>query len=264
MPVAVSLSPVSVSGDDGRELPAGRDALCLVTPQHVAPPDGGTAVLRLTVAAGPEPVSGAVEVAAPDGLPVTASGPGGPLLFDLPALGHAEWMLRAGPAAAPGRYFVAARITEPSGQVVEDVVPVAAGEPPVPGWRAPVDDLLMAADAQQHARTAELDVAPLAAEITVPPGGRGELAIRLANRVRSQIRGEAQLLSPFGTWGMAGPWAQGFTLDPGEETTARFALAAAADARPGSQWWALVKIMYFGRLRYTEAIPVSITGSAQR
>jgi alpha-mannosidase len=263
MPVAVSLSPVSVSGEDGRDTGAGRDSLCLLTPQHVALPDGGTTVLRLTVAAGPDPVSGAVEVEAPDGLPVTPSGPGGPLLFDLPALGHGEWMLRAGPAAAPGRYFVSARITDPSGQVVEDVVPVAAGEPPVPRWGAPLEDVLTAAEAQQQATEAELDVAPLSAGITVAPGGRAELAIRLASRVRSPIRGEAQLLSPFGSWGLAGPWAQGFTVGPGGETTARFTLMPPADARPGSTWWAVVKIMYFGRLRYTESIPVSVSGSAQ-
>jgi hypothetical protein len=32
-----------------------------------------------------------------------------------------------------------------------------------------------------------------------------------------------------------------------------------ATERPGSQWWALVKVMYFGRVRYTEAIPVIIS-----
>jgi hypothetical protein len=29
--------------------------------------------------------------------------------------------------------------------------------------------------------------------------------------------------------------------------------------RPGTQWWALVKIMYFGRVRYSAVVPVTVT-----
>jgi hypothetical protein len=256
MPVAVSLTPVSLGSDGGQETDP--SSLCLATPQHVGLIDGGSAVVRVTIAAGAEPVSGAVQLDVPEGLPVA---PDAELRFDLPPLGHAEWMLTVGPVAAPGRYFLAARITDPLGQVIEDVLPVAVGEPPAPSWRAPIEELLVAVEAQQQATAAELDAAPLTAGITVPPGGRGELAVRLANRTRSQIRGEAQLLSPFGSWELIGPWTQGFALGPGEETAVRYGLAAALNARPGGHWWALVKIMYFGRLRYTEAIPLSISGT---
>jgi len=31
-----------------------------------------------------------------------------------------------------------------------------------------------------------------------------------------------------------------------------------ATARPGTRCWALVKVMYFGRVRYTPAVPVHI------
>jgi hypothetical protein len=33
-----------------------------------------------------------------------------------------------------------------------------------------------------------------------------------------------------------------------------------ASARPGTRWWALVKVMYFGRVRYSAAVPVTVTG----
>jgi hypothetical protein len=29
-------------------------------------------------------------------------------------------------------------------------------------------------------------------------------------------------------------------------------------ARPGARWWALVKVVYFGRVRYSTAIPVTV------
>jgi hypothetical protein len=38
----------------------------------------------------------------------------------------------------------------------------------------------------------------------------------------------------------------------------RFGVAVPATARPGARWWALVKVMYFGRVRYSQAVPVSI------
>jgi len=35
-------------------------------------------------------------------------------------------------------------------------------------------------------------------------------------------------------------------------------VAIARDARPGQQWWALAKVMYFGRLRYSEPIWINV------
>jgi hypothetical protein len=29
-------------------------------------------------------------------------------------------------------------------------------------------------------------------------------------------------------------------------------------ARPGAHWWAVVKVMYFGRVRYSQAVPVRV------
>ena len=79
----------------------------------------------------------------------------------------------------------------------------------------------------------------------------------MTSGLASELHGEAQLISPFGTWEMLGPWTQGFSIAPGTSTVLRFAVSVPVTAR-NAQWWALVKVMYYGRVRYTEAIPVVI------
>jgi len=195
----------------------------------------GAGLLRLTVACGPEPASGAASIEVPGGLSVD---PAGPLAFDLPARGHAGWDLavRAQPGAPRGRYFVAAGITDDAGQALEDAALVTVGE-----------------------AGAEADLTLLARELALCPGDRGEIAVRLANHSASALRGEAQLVSPFGSWSEIRPWSQGFRAEPGGSAAIAFRVAVPATARPGQHWWALVKVMYFGRLRYSEPVAVTIT-----
>ena len=129
------------------------------------------AVVRLTVACGPEPATGAVELDVPPGLEAT---PGGPLRYDLPALGHAHWDLtvRGAAGAAPGHYFLAARIRDQLGQVLEDVTAVLLGGPPLPDLDLPLDALLPALRADEQAIAAEVQVTVLTPEIRVRPGRR--------------------------------------------------------------------------------------------
>ncbi len=244
LPVAVHLSP-------------GRIAL----PEAAA---GGTeeatAELRLTVACGPGPAAGTVQLAADDGLLLD---PAGPLTYDLRPRGYACWDLavRARPGARPGRHFVAAQIADGVGQVLEDAALVSVGEPPAPALDLPLDELLPRYLADQQATAAELDLTLLTPDPRVPPGGRGEIAVRLSNATASQIRGEAQLVSPFGSWAGARPWTQGFSADQGGDVTLAFTVTAPPTARPGQHWWALVKVMYFGRVRYSEPAAVTIVRS---
>jgi hypothetical protein len=119
-------------------------------------------------------------------------------------------------------------------------------------------DALLVADLV--AREAEVEVAMVPAVLEVAPGGRAALTVRLDNRTGSVIRGESQLMSPFGTWHQAGPWTRGFTAAPGETITIGYTVAVPAWARPGSQWWALAKVMYFGRVRYTECAQIRVAG----
>jgi hypothetical protein len=148
-----------------------------------------------------------------------------------------------------------------AGQILEDVATIAVGEQAVPPRDTPLDELLPLLEADEQATAAELAVTWPEDGITLVPGEHGEIAVRLVNQARSQIRGEAQLVSPFGTWDAISPWTRGFTIEPGAAVTVRYdvvAPAAGVLARPGAQWWALVKVCYFGRVRYTGAIRVSI------
>src|SRR5207247_970446 len=101
LPVAVHLSPVCVG----------------------LPDLGETAALTLTVGCGAEPASGTVELVAPAGVTVAASRD---LRYDLAPGGYAAWGLsvRVPPGTAPGRYFVAARIRDDLGQLIEDTAMV--------------------------------------------------------------------------------------------------------------------------------------------
>ena len=160
------------------------------------------------------------------------------------------------PGIAPGRYFVSARTTDDLGQVLEDTTLITVGEPPAPARGMPRERLDALLIADMVAREAEVEVAVAPAVLEVAPGQRAALTVRLANRTASVIRGESQLMSPFGTWHQVGPWTRGFTAGPGETITVDYAVAVPAWARPGSHWWALAKVMYFGRVRYTECVRI--------
>jgi hypothetical protein len=92
------------------------------------------------------------------------------------------------------------------------------------------------------------------------PGEKSEIAVSLRNATASPLRGEAQLVSPFGSWDQVRPWTLGFSAGAGNTATVRFAVTVPAVARSGQHWWAIVKVMYFGRVRYTEPVAVSVGG----
>jgi hypothetical protein len=156
---------------------------------------------------------------------------------------------------------VAARIRDGLGQLIEDTAMVAVGEHRWPDPDLPPEETLDRLQADYSAGAAEVDLAVLTPELRLAPGGQGELQVKVTSRLASELRGEAQLISPFGSWPLLGPWTQGFSAVPQASTILRFAVSVPATERPGSQWWALVKVMYFGRVRYTEAIGVIIAAA---
>jgi hypothetical protein len=244
LPVAVHLSPVRVALAE-------------------AGAAGGSAGLRLTVGCGAEAASGAVELTVPGELTVS---PAGPFRYELAPGGYAAWDLtvRAAPETGNGRYFLAARIgdgLDGPGLVIEDAAMVAVGERRWPDPDLPPEETLELLQADYIASAAEVELAVLTPELRLTPGGQAELAVSVTSGLASELRGEAQLVSPFGSWDLLGPWTQGFRAAPGEPVVLRFDVLASAAARHGT-WWALVKIMYFGRVRYTDAVPV-IVGPAR-
>jgi alpha-mannosidase len=248
MPVTVHLSPGHVT---------------LADPAADRQP--GPRPLHVSVACGHGSASGEVTLDVPPGLTVTGpdGSAAGPLRYALDAgCPHWEWELSvtARPGTAPGRYFVSARTADDLGQALEDTALITVGEPPPPSRAMPraERDALLVADLQ--AREAEVEVAVEPAVLGVAPGGHATLTVRMANRTASWVRGESQLMSPFGTWHQVEPWTRGFTAAPGETIAIDYTVAVPAWARHGSHWWALAKVMYFGRVRYTECAQIQVTG----
>jgi len=226
------------------------------SPVRVALAEPGDAALTVTVGCGSEPASGTVELVVPAEVTVTSEAD---LRYELAPGGYAAWdlVVRVPPETAAGRYFVAARIRDDLGHPVEDTAMVAVGERRWPDPDLPPEETLELMQADYIAAAAEMDLTVLTPELRLTPGGQGELQVRVTSGLASELHGEAQLISPFGTWEMLGPWTQGFSIAPGASTVLRFAASVPVTAR-NAQWWALVKVMYYGRVRYTEAIPVAI------
>jgi len=201
----------------------------------------------------------------PPGLMLTGPDgtPPGPLRYALADRGYARWDLsvRALPDTGPGRYFVAARIGDNLGQVLEDAALITIGEPPGPVPGQPRAEFVAAMEADRQARAAEAEVELLPAGLKLAPGECGTLSVRLTNRTAGVIRGESQLVSPFGSWAQARPWTCGFTADPGQTVVLGYAVTVPAGARPETHWWALAKVMYFGRVQYTDCAEIRVTGS---
>jgi hypothetical protein len=135
---------------------------------------------------------------------------------------------------------------------------VAVGEAEPPTVDVPLDELLPGLEAISLAEAAEAELTMLSDHLELPPGGNGEVALRLSNSTATKLRGEAQLISPHGSWATLPGWVTDFSVDPGCSTMLTFRVAVPRDARPGQRWWTLVKVMYFGRLRYSEAIWINV------
>ena len=191
-----------------------------------------------------------------------------------------EATVRPAAGATPGRYFVAARIEDEAGQRHEDVVTIDI-RPGGDGTSArPVGDQRSAAlewaveralatagiepanasspnAGARHDPGGELLVRLMSDGITVARGADGVLRVSMRNLAASEIRGEAQVLSPLETWSTITPWTQGFTVAPGDEAIVDFEVRPPVDVVAGT-YWALVKVMYFGRLLYSESVPFTI------
>ncbi|MFI8083875.1 NEW3 domain-containing protein [Kitasatospora sp. NPDC086009] len=175
--------------------------------------------------------------------------------------GHLRFPVTITPPAAaePGLYFAAVRITHED-QRIEDVVTLAVGELPgllpAPG-ETPEDWTAAQGTESMDGRDTGLTVTVAEERLRLTPGGRATLAVRLANRTRGEIRGELQLVSPWGTWEAVGAPVRGFTLAAGATETTAFELAAPEDAEPGASW-ALAKVMWFGRCQYSPAVALVV------
>jgi alpha-mannosidase len=268
MPVAVHFSPTrvtlgDVAPDTDRASGANGEISGAEAGSGAETVSDGTRV-TLTVACGPAGGRGTVELVVPDGLTISVAGasavPGGPLPYDLEPNGFAAWdvAVSALPGTAGGRYFLTARITDDLGQVLEDAVLVTIGEAGGPDPDLPPEELFFRLHSDLTALAGEADLEVLTPAVRLVPGERGSLEVRVTSHLASQLRGEAQLISPVGTWQATGPWTQPVTLPAGGSAIVRFDVTVPATAEPGWESWLLVKLMYFGRVRYSEAVPLTV------
>jgi hypothetical protein len=142
---------------------------------------------------------------------------------------------------------------------VEDAALVTVGEPPAPPLDLPLDELLPLLEADEQAAAAEIGLRLLPATMAIGAGRAGELSVQVSNRTAAPVRGECQLISPLGTWQLLGPWTRGFAAAPGELVTLCYSVRVPVSARPGAHWWALAKVMYFGRIAYSECARIEVS-----
>ncbi|WP_225731353.1 MULTISPECIES: glycoside hydrolase family 38 C-terminal domain-containing protein [unclassified Nocardia] len=179
----------------------------------------------------------------------------------LPPGGHTAFPLTiATPGGvAPGLYFVRAQLAV-GADTIEDVltvlVPGAGTDAVLPPPAGPELDqgTQNAGTAADSARLLGLEITAITESVTVRPGGAAELALRVRSIASSPIEGEAMPISPWGTWEFVGPGSKGFRVPPNSDGELTFDIAVPPDARPG-RWWILVKLMWFGRIQYSPAIP---------
>ncbi|PZG02103.1 glycoside hydrolase family 38 C-terminal domain-containing protein [Micromonospora deserti] len=223
------------------------------------PSSGTTAALRVTVGSATVAAAGSVDLDVPAGLEVT---PAGPHRYTLEPGQYQHFDFRVTAVdAKPGRYFLAAQIRDGLDQNLEDVMTVTVGTHPTD------------AEAQTPQAAGEqptdIDAVLEPSEVTVAPGASTKLTLRLHNRAACPVRGEAQLLSPYGTWGEPDddlsivPWTQGFVLPAGSTGTLDFTVSAPACARSEGRWWALARITSFGQVGYTEAVSLTVPPATQ-
>jgi hypothetical protein len=214
---------------------------------HVGPPAVDHPVQSAPVPSAPVP-------SAPDPEPAAR------LHYHLAAGGYAAWDLtvRVSPDAAAARYYLAARIIDEAGQLLEDAMVVAVSESQTPPPDLSLPELADHLEELGNAEAAEAELIALTGSLELRPGGRGEIVVQLSNNTASALRGEAQLISPSPSWPAVGPWSMGFAAEPGGKATLAFTVAVPRGARSGQRWWALVKVMYFGQLRYSQPVWISV------
>ncbi|GAA3012298.1 NEW3 domain-containing protein [Kitasatospora albolonga] len=200
-------------------------------------------------------VEGTAEVIAPEGWGVNPRR----RPYRLAASGHVRFPVTLAPPAdaAPGLYFVAVR-TEHDGQLVEDVCTVAVGvDLPSPG-PAPEEWSQTKGTTATEGRDTGLTVDVAADTVRVAPGGRAELVLRLANRTRGEIRGELQLVSPWGSWELLPDPVRGFHIAGGATAEVPFTVHAPTGSAPGT-FWAVIKVMWYGRCQYAPTVELVVS-----
>lgn len=172
--------------------------------------------------------------------------------------------------AEPGQYAVAAWVRRRSvdrvAEVVEDVATVFVGDSPTLvealGFALPTAadlgrDVQFGTREGDRPRPTGLTLDVDTTSVRVAAGGSATLLVRLGNQTRSQIRGELQLASPWGTWTWVREASRGFRIEPGATLDLVVEVSPPSDTAPGHSW-VLPKVMWFGRAQYAPTVRIEV------
>jgi alpha-mannosidase len=170
--------------------------------------------------------------------------------FGLPPGGHLSTELTVtGPdGAEPGAYPVRAQAE-------------LAGADLPQSWRQVVEDVVVLggpAASTEHQATPLIRFATEPTPVSLRPGQAGRLAVRVASTASAPVAVEAALISPWGTWELAGPRGLGAELPAKGEVELGFDLTPPPWAAPG-RWWALIKVSGAGTVLYSPAVALHVT-----
>ncbi|MEU7741588.1 glycoside hydrolase family 38 C-terminal domain-containing protein [Nonomuraea sp. NPDC049158] len=230
-----------------------------VTPGLVTPVAASQGPIEVSVVVSSHlvdaPHEGVVDLRVPDGWSATPA----QRAFRLEPGGHLRFPVTVTPAPGQGLYFVSAR-TSVGGQLVEDVATVALGEVPELPVEGAVPKMRDAFNGTQatEGRATGLSVTALTESLSLRPGDRTSLVVRLANTTSDEIHGESQLAAPWGSWELLPTVIQGFTVAPGETVDVSFPVEVPYDMAAG-HFWALAKVMWYGRCQYAPAVRLEVT-----
>lgn len=217
-------------------------------------------VLRLTVASDctDADVHGVVTPRLPDGWRCEPD----EVPFGLPPGGHlaTELTVHAPAGAEPGRYPIRA-VAELAG----DALPAS--------WRQPVEDVAIlsvagssvvgssgtgsSATGSSESGSDLIRIVGDPKPVRVTPGERGRVSVRVASAAAAPLAVEAALISPWGTWELAGPRAIGAELPAHGEVELGFDLTP-PPWTPPTRSWVLIKVTGAGRLLYSPAVSLEV------
>ena len=218
------------------------------------------------------PVAFASRLDVPDGW--TATLPEAPAVLTPSGYARFRSWVDVPAGAEAGQYAVAAQVSPADGalagggavEVVEDVVTVFVGDSDalsetlgfgLPSTADIGRNPQQGATTEDSARPTGLDVAVDTTAVVVVPGGSTTVTLTLQNTTRSQVRGEIQVASPWGTWDWVTRPTRGFAVSAGGTATVPVDVTPPADSTPGHAWL-LAKVMWFGRAQYAETVRVEV------
>ncbi|MEU9375707.1 NEW3 domain-containing protein [Streptomyces sp. NPDC048255] len=207
------------------------------------PPSGATVTLAAHGAGGPV----TLEVRAPQGWRTSWTR----RTADLKDGGYERIPLRVTPAAGaePGDHLVPVLAATPAG-AFEDALTVT-----VPA-SDPGGSQVRAAPAGLWAQA----LTPADAAVTVAPGGRGLVRVRIGSTgVRGPLTGLAYAVSPYGAWQLTAPAARPLVVPEDRPAVVEFEVRPPPGTPPGS-YWVVVKAVCQGRIAYGPAIAVRVDG----